>query len=387
MTHVFVSYMRDDTPVVERLCDDLRERGVEIWIDREKILPGQRWQDAIRSAIEGGAFFLARFSESYLDREKSYMNEELNLAVEQMRLRSRNRQWMIPIKLSICEIPHIPISPGETLRSIQWVDLSKDWGAGISELSRVLSTELTDIPFVFMSGSKVLAKTSGAEIKHFRDICQTLGETIAELGFGIVGCPSHRSRALASQEARLGAQRINPKFKFCDAAVKFPLDASERERFVRLASGAVFVGGGHGTLDEFELCVDAGLAPLIPVAGCGGSGARLARRTWSLDGKEVEASLAREHATRTLLSESKKPRDYADAVRALLTSRTLDRKPKSLFKRLLSSRKGERAAGDWLPSEYRSRRGILMGNQWHGPYGEMLWFDGKEIHYLPPESD
>ena len=52
--HVFVSYVREDRRVVERLCAELKSSGVEVWLDREKIRPGERWQIAIRRAIEDG---------------------------------------------------------------------------------------------------------------------------------------------------------------------------------------------------------------------------------------------------------------------------------------------------------------------------------------------
>jgi hypothetical protein len=57
--HVFVSYVREDAPLVERLCAELKRNRVTVWLDRERIQPGQRWQSAIRRAIEDGAFFLA----------------------------------------------------------------------------------------------------------------------------------------------------------------------------------------------------------------------------------------------------------------------------------------------------------------------------------------
>src|SRR5262245_46698477 len=62
MGHVFVSYVRQDQGTVERLCRELLANGVEVWLDRESIGLGRRWEDAIRCAIKGGAFFIACFS-------------------------------------------------------------------------------------------------------------------------------------------------------------------------------------------------------------------------------------------------------------------------------------------------------------------------------------
>jgi len=74
MAHVFFSYVRDDQKLVDRLANELRQAGVDVWLDREQIRPGQRWQHAIRKAIENGAYFIACFSSNYEARSRSYMN-------------------------------------------------------------------------------------------------------------------------------------------------------------------------------------------------------------------------------------------------------------------------------------------------------------------------
>jgi hypothetical protein len=132
--YVFISYVREDDELVDRLVRDLREYGVEVWLDRDKLLPGQRWRDSIRRAIREGALFLACFSHSYEMRERSYMNEELSLAIHELRSRPYDRQWFVPVLLTPANIPAIPLGGGETLRDLQWLDLSADWQAGLQAL-------------------------------------------------------------------------------------------------------------------------------------------------------------------------------------------------------------------------------------------------------------
>jgi len=62
--------------MVDRLAADLRVLGVPVWLDRERIMPAQRWRDAICEAIRAGGLFVACFSREYLARDSSYMNEE-----------------------------------------------------------------------------------------------------------------------------------------------------------------------------------------------------------------------------------------------------------------------------------------------------------------------
>jgi hypothetical protein len=57
MPHVFISYVRENRDVVDRLARELKSRGVTVWLDRNDIEPGARWRDAIKNAISGGKFF------------------------------------------------------------------------------------------------------------------------------------------------------------------------------------------------------------------------------------------------------------------------------------------------------------------------------------------
>jgi hypothetical protein len=135
---VFLSYVKEDARVVERLVDELAAHGIHVWLDREQLLPGQRWPEAIRRAISEGDFFLACFSEHYASRSKTYMNEELTLAIDELRQRPADRTWFLPVVLSECEIPDRNIGAGQTLRSIQWVRLDQQWKEGIGRIVQAI---------------------------------------------------------------------------------------------------------------------------------------------------------------------------------------------------------------------------------------------------------
>ena len=65
MNKVFISYVRDNIKIVDRLCQELKSRGIQVWLDRNDIGPGSRWKQEIREAIHQGAFFIACFSREY----------------------------------------------------------------------------------------------------------------------------------------------------------------------------------------------------------------------------------------------------------------------------------------------------------------------------------
>jgi hypothetical protein len=142
--HAFVSYVREDAGAVDRLQRVLRDAGIPVWLDRSDLWPGEDWQAKIRQAITDNALvFVACFSSSSLGRVKSYQNEELVVAVEQLRLRQPEQPWLIPVRFDDCEIPDRDIGGGRRFSSLQRVDLfgnSYDDGAArlVEGIRRIL---------------------------------------------------------------------------------------------------------------------------------------------------------------------------------------------------------------------------------------------------------
>lgn len=132
--HVFISYVHEDNGQIDRLCEVLRAAGVEVWRDRDCIAPGLRWRDAIRHAIGQGAFFLACFSRNYWARQKSFMNTELGLAIEELTEFRRDQSWFVAVRLDDCDVPEWSIGAGETLKHLQHVDLFVDWADGMRRI-------------------------------------------------------------------------------------------------------------------------------------------------------------------------------------------------------------------------------------------------------------
>jgi len=136
--HVFISYVRENSKEVDNLCDELSKHGVHVWLDRNKIQPGVKWKDAVRNAIRRGNFFIACFSKEYTSRDKTFMNEELTLAIDELRKYSTDRAWFIPVLLSKCDVPARNIGGGETLRDISWVALYENRDIGIQRILEVI---------------------------------------------------------------------------------------------------------------------------------------------------------------------------------------------------------------------------------------------------------
>ncbi|MFX0206135.1 MAG: HEAT repeat domain-containing protein [Candidatus Hodarchaeota archaeon] len=143
--HVFVSYVRENEKEVNRFTDALMEHGVNVWSDRNKIKPGSIWKDAIRQAIREGDYFIACFSKEYSSKAKSFMNEELSIALEELKSYPTERGWFIPVILSECDIPVRSIGGGETTVDIQYVALYENWERGINSILSVINPIPTEI--------------------------------------------------------------------------------------------------------------------------------------------------------------------------------------------------------------------------------------------------
>jgi hypothetical protein len=202
--HVFLSHVREDAERVERLASDLGARGIETWIDRHQIRPGERWERAIEDAIRAGAFFVACFSQAYAAKGSSYMNEELHLAVREVRRKPLDRSWFLPLRLDDCSIPDWPIGPDFSIRSFQWLDMFPDWTWSIERLAEVIRPAAPAPTAVFIDGDWLQA--AARPRIDFRKLLERLRQS-----FGVDLTPAlqltvrdQQGRNLAATLERLG---------------------------------------------------------------------------------------------------------------------------------------------------------------------------------------
>lgn len=137
----FVSYVREEHVRVGRLVADLRSAGLDVWQDVGRITPGQRWKGAVRRAILQSEVFLACFSTTFLQRERSEMWAEVRLAIDELTRRPDDRSWFIPVLLDACEVPELPIGANEHLCDLEAVHLHRDWDRGVADIVEVVTGE------------------------------------------------------------------------------------------------------------------------------------------------------------------------------------------------------------------------------------------------------
>lgn len=147
--HAFISYASADSPLVDGLQERLKAAGVHVWRDTSDLSPGQDRRTAIRRAITSDAFvFLACFSLQGLTQATTRQNEELTLAIDQMRVRRPDQPWLIPVRFDDCAIPDLDVGGGRTLASIQRADLfgqryEQNLAGLIAAIQRIIDLQLS----------------------------------------------------------------------------------------------------------------------------------------------------------------------------------------------------------------------------------------------------
>lgn len=124
---VFISYVRENSDRVDWLCGVLEAAGIPVWLDTAQLWPGQDWRAVIRRAIrEDSLAFLACFSSQSVSQSRTYQNEEIVLAISEMRLRPPDQSWLIPVRFDDCQIPDRSIGGDQMLSDLHQSDLFGD---------------------------------------------------------------------------------------------------------------------------------------------------------------------------------------------------------------------------------------------------------------------
>jgi len=117
---IFLSYAREDRGKVEKLYQKLSEAGFNPWMDKKNILPGEKWEVAIREAIRRSDFFLACLSANSVTK-RGWIQKEIKDALDIWQAMLDSDIYLIPVRLEDCKAP-------ESLRDFQWVDLFEEDG-------------------------------------------------------------------------------------------------------------------------------------------------------------------------------------------------------------------------------------------------------------------
>ena len=120
MSHIFISYAKEDRATAERLYRAIKDNGLSAWLDVVDLRPGQEWEREIRKAIRESKIFLACLS-SHAVSKRGFVQSELNSALKILDTIPEGEVYLIPVRLDLCDVP-------TRLSHLQWVDYFADRG-------------------------------------------------------------------------------------------------------------------------------------------------------------------------------------------------------------------------------------------------------------------
>lgn len=125
---IFLAHAREDKERVRQLYFDLRDRGLDPWLDEIDLIPGTIWKPEISKAIREAGVFLACLSSRSVEKV-GFVQSEFRIALSAYGDRPAGSIYLIPVRLDDCEIPDLQIPDrGLSLQDIQWVDLRSEGG-------------------------------------------------------------------------------------------------------------------------------------------------------------------------------------------------------------------------------------------------------------------
>ncbi len=117
---VFLSYSQKDEELVaelyRRLCDD----GIEPWIAKKQLLPGQDRNQKILNAVNNSHIFIACLSKKAIS-ENGLMQRQIRNALEAAQEIPLGSIFVIPLRLEECDIPDV-------LSNLQEIDYFREEG-------------------------------------------------------------------------------------------------------------------------------------------------------------------------------------------------------------------------------------------------------------------
>lgn len=112
---VFLCHSTQDKAAVRQLHQKLSDDGFDVWLDEEKLLPGQDWNREIVRAIRNSETVIICLSGNSTTKS-GYVQKEIKFALDAADEKPDGAIFLIPAKLEECIVP-------ERLIRFQWVNL------------------------------------------------------------------------------------------------------------------------------------------------------------------------------------------------------------------------------------------------------------------------
>jgi hypothetical protein len=137
-TKIFISYAQEDIEAAQKLYEHLKNTGLEPWLDRESLVPGQKWRLAIKDAIKDSRYFIALFSSNSVEA-RGYVQKQLKEALDILDEFPSKGIFIIPARLDDCKVSE------DKVTDLYMVDLFRDWKSGIEKILKAMNIDSSSI--------------------------------------------------------------------------------------------------------------------------------------------------------------------------------------------------------------------------------------------------
>jgi TolB-like protein len=148
---VFISYASQDAEAAQKICEALREAGIEVFLDQSELRGGDAWDRKIRHEIHDCALFIPIVSQHTQERLEGYFRHEWKLAIERIHHMAEQKPFLVPVVIDDTRDQEAFVP--DALRAVQWTRLpgGDTSPAFVERIKRLLSPELS--PMSSVSGA------------------------------------------------------------------------------------------------------------------------------------------------------------------------------------------------------------------------------------------
>ena len=118
---VFLSYASQDSAAAQRICQALREGGIEVWFDQSELRGGDVWDQRIRREIHDCTLFIPVISANTALRHEGYFRLEWDLADQRSHMMARSHVFVVPVCLDATTQAAADVP--ESFQRVQWTRL------------------------------------------------------------------------------------------------------------------------------------------------------------------------------------------------------------------------------------------------------------------------
>jgi len=178
---VFLCHSSGDKPAVIELYKRLVKDGIDAWLDKEKLIPGQDWQVEISKAVKNSDIILVCLSSQSVTKE-GFVQKEIKFALDVADEKPEGIIFIIPVRLENCDVP-------ERISKFHWVDLFSD--DGYERLLKALQIRAKGIGTTIKSKSVRLSKSVLVASEHTsNELVINYPEVVRPINLGFEGAIS-----------------------------------------------------------------------------------------------------------------------------------------------------------------------------------------------------